>query len=392
MFENLLNFLSGKVHIVVEGFFIEKFINICINKKILLNNINIENGCILNTNVNIKDYKRLKQVCKKTGCKMKIVKKVGLPFIINRYRKRKLIFFFSIIVVALLIYANSLIWKIQVINSDDLELNTNILNTVESLGIQKFTNKYKVNKDYIANELIIKLDKLSWVEIGIKGVTLNIDIRKRIDKPDIVEKDEICNIIATKPGVIEKIIARSGNAVVKKGDVVDKGDLLISGIIGSEHIEDMFVHSEGEVYARVWFSQKIEVPLYEKKVTYTGKEKNVYGTNLKNIKFFLGKLSTNYKEYDTILNEKSLSVGKIKTNVKFYEYIIREKNTQIIERTNQEAIDYAIEILKKDLNENLNSDIILINERKLISNNTDSVQVELIYECLQQIGTKEKIN
>lgn len=391
MFDRIINFFCGKVHIIVKGFFVEKFINICINKKILLNDINIENGCILKANVSIKDYKRLKQVCKKTGCKMKIIKKVGLPFIANRYRKRKLILIFTMITLFLVIYANSLVWNIQVINSDDINLNEDVINIVQSLGIKTYTPKYKIDKDYLANELIMRLDNLSWSEISIKGVTLNIDIRKRDEKPEIVE-DEICNIIATKPGVIEKIIARSGNAVVKKGDVVDKGDLLISGIIGSEHINDIFVHSEGEVYARVWFSKKIEVPLYEEKIIYTGEEKRVLGTNLKNIKFFLGKLSTNYEEYDTILNEKSLSVGKYKTNVKFYEYIIREKYTQIIERTNQEAIDYAVGILKKDLDKNLNSNIILVDERKLISNHTDSVQVELIYECLEQIGTKEKIN
>ena len=109
-------------------------------------------------------------------------------------------------------------------------------------------------------------------------------------------------------------------------------------------------------------------------------------------KIFFGKLSTNYKEYDTIINESKLSVKGKEFPIIIYEYIIREKNTQIIERTNQEAIDYAVKILKKDLNENLNSNIILVDERKLISNHTDSVQVELIYECLEQIGTKEKIN
>ena len=43
----LLNYILGYVNIKVEGFFIERFINICISKKILLWNIKREKSTIL---------------------------------------------------------------------------------------------------------------------------------------------------------------------------------------------------------------------------------------------------------------------------------------------------------------------------------------------------------
>jgi len=68
--------------------------------------------------------------------------------------------------------------------------------------------------------------------------------------------------VASKKGVIEKVIARNGKAVVKKGDVVEEGQVLITGIISDEFSENvMYVHAEGEVLARTLYSYKVEEPI-----------------------------------------------------------------------------------------------------------------------------------
>ena len=58
----LLNYILGYVNIRVEGFFIERFINICISKKILLWNMKREKSTILYANIGIQDYKKLKNI------------------------------------------------------------------------------------------------------------------------------------------------------------------------------------------------------------------------------------------------------------------------------------------------------------------------------------------
>ena len=62
----ILNYFTGYVKIKVEGFFIERFINMCISKKILLMNIEREKSTIMYANVGVDDYKKLKQIAKKT--------------------------------------------------------------------------------------------------------------------------------------------------------------------------------------------------------------------------------------------------------------------------------------------------------------------------------------
>ena len=60
----LLNYITGYVNIKVESYFIERFINICISKKILLWNIKRSKSSILYANISIRDYKKLRKEMK----------------------------------------------------------------------------------------------------------------------------------------------------------------------------------------------------------------------------------------------------------------------------------------------------------------------------------------
>ena len=120
LFNLLINYIFGYVHIVVEGYFIERFINICVSKRINLWNMKREKSTILYTNVSIKEFKKIKPILKNTKCKEKIISKKGIPFILNKYKKRKV--FFSFLLILLLgIYISSLfVWNIEIMG------NTNV--------------------------------------------------------------------------------------------------------------------------------------------------------------------------------------------------------------------------------------------------------------------------
>ena len=97
-FKILLNYIFGYLNVTVEGYYIERFINICTTNKILIWNLKREKGIKLYLNIGIQDYYRAVKVAKKLKCRIKIIKKRGIPFIINKYKKRK-IFAISLIVI-----------------------------------------------------------------------------------------------------------------------------------------------------------------------------------------------------------------------------------------------------------------------------------------------------
>ncbi len=390
-FINYINKMLGMVKITVEGFFIEKFINICTHRNIKLNNAKRLNGCILETEVNIKDFKRLKDVCKKTKCRLRILEKKGIPFILHRYRKRKLAIIAVFLIVGLIIYANCLIWKVNV-NCEQPQVLSQVSIELEQMGIKKYAYKYKWDIDYIKNEIMLKIEDITWIEMEFKGVVLDVNVKTGNLPPEVINDKEDCNIVATKTGVIDRIIVKNGIKVVEPGTIVEKGDLLITGLITSEVIDDYFVHADGEVYAKVWYSKIIQVPLKENKFIYTGNKEVFFGTKLINKKVFFGKVSTNYEEYDTMLQEKKLNIFNINLPIKFYEYTYYEKQTQNINRTYEEALEYGISIIEPILLEEIPVDSQIVDKRNSAVLVDNDLQIELIYECLEQIGTKEKIS
>ena len=86
----LLTLIMGYVRIEVEGYYVERFINICTNRKILVWNLKREKGVKLYLNIGINDFKNLVDIAKKTNCKVKILRKRGIPFLLSRYKKRKI--------------------------------------------------------------------------------------------------------------------------------------------------------------------------------------------------------------------------------------------------------------------------------------------------------------
>ena len=73
MFIKLLaRLLFGYVRIEVEGYYIERFINICTNNKILIWNLKREKGVKLYLNIGINDFRKLSTIARKTNCKINI--------------------------------------------------------------------------------------------------------------------------------------------------------------------------------------------------------------------------------------------------------------------------------------------------------------------------------
>ena len=77
-FKIVMYYLLGYANICVEGYFIERFINICISKNILLWNVKRKKSSCLLANIAIKDFKNIRQIAKNTKCHIKIEKKKAM--------------------------------------------------------------------------------------------------------------------------------------------------------------------------------------------------------------------------------------------------------------------------------------------------------------------------
>ena len=218
-FKILLYYIFGYVNISVEGYFIERFINICISKNILLWNMKRKKSSFLYTNIGMKDFRKMKEIAKITKCRVKIQRKRGLPFLLNKYKKRK-IFAISLAVILLLIFGTSnFVWNIEIVGNNTIE-TSEIMKDVNENGLKTGMIKQKINTKEVINNIRLKRNDIAWIGVNIKGTNAIVSIVEADKKPEIIDENEYCNIVTRKDGIITKINVQNGTALVKEGDIV----------------------------------------------------------------------------------------------------------------------------------------------------------------------------
>ncbi len=386
-----LNYIIGYVNIKVESYFLERFINICISKNILLWNIKRKKSTILYANVSIKDYKRLKGVIRKTKSKIKIESKKGLPFIFHKYRKRKIFIAFFILVVIGLMATSNFIWNIEVKGNDSVN-REEIIEALSQNGLKIGTNKNKIDINQIINNVRLQRDDIAWMGINMKGTNAIVEIKETDKAPEIVDENEFCNIVSNKNGYITKINVQSGTAAVSIGDIVKEGDTLVSGYMEGKYTGIRYVHSSADIEAKVWYSKKEKFYLNQEINVPTGATEEKYTLNLNNFKINFYKTLSKFQNYDTINESKKLMIFSnfylpveiIKTTN--YEYEKQQKTY-----TEEDLLEIATKQLEEELEQKIENKDNIVNKQVNMYSNENYIEVEVIYEVLENIGIKEKI-
>ncbi len=349
----LMKYILGYVRITVEGYYIERFINICTTNRILIWNLKREKGIKLHLNIGIQDFFKAVEIAKKLQCKTKIEKKRGIPFLINKYRKRK-VFLISLIVIIIALYISSnYVWNIEVQIEDNLQIE-NLVEDIQEAGLKTGMRKNKVNIEEIVNKVRLKRNDISWIGISLKGTNAIVKAVKAKEAPELIDEKEYSNIVAKKGGTITQIIAQNGTAQVKNGDKVEQGQILIQGTMEGKYTGVRYVHSLGEVKAVVQYTKTDKIYLKETKNVKTGNKEKKYKINFNNFQINFYKTLSKFKIYDTIENEKKF---RIFSNLYLPISVTKITNEELEKISKEYSIEEATEKGTKQLEEKIEAEI-----------------------------------
>ena len=391
-FKIIFNYIIGFVNITVEGFFVERFINTCINNKIFLWGIKRKSSTLLTVNININNFKKIHTIARKTKCKVKINSKNGLPIILHKYRKRKLLLLLLIPIFLVIIISSNYIWNIEIVGIEEINIGELIMQ-LEEEGIKVGEAKRKVNPTNVINNIRLKRQDISWMSVDMKGTNVVITVVKAEEKPEIINKNEYCNIVATQRGMITKITADTGTTKLKVGDIVEKGDVLIGGYMEGKYTDTRYVHAKGEVKAKVWYTKNIKSGFTREITEETGVTQNKYSIKVNNFEINLYKTLPNFENYDKI-NE----TNRIRLFKNFYLPIEINKTTYVEQKKSKVTYgkDQLKEILIKELEQQFCGEgIDKLNVINKVVNVYDvgdnTLEIEMTYEVIEDIGKKERI-
>jgi len=391
LFKIIFNYILGFINITVEGFFVERFINNCINNKIFLWNIKRSNSTLLTANISIREFKKIRTIAKRTKCKVSINYKKGIPIVLFKYRKRKILLLLLIPIILLSLISSMYIWNIEIVGLENIS-ESEILNQLIEEGINIGKRKGSIDTKTVINNIRLKRNDVSWMSIDMKGTNIIVTIVEAEDKPQIINENEYCNIVANEKGIITKITADTGTALAKVGDIVEKGDILIGGYMEGKFTGTRYVRAKGNVEAKVWYTKRKESKFTREITKKTDITQSKYSINFNNFKINLYKSLPNFENYDTINESK-----KIKLFDNFYLPIEINKTTYVEEKKykvtygKDELKQILIDELDKKFEEEGINNLAVTNKIVNVYEKENSIEIEMTYEVKTNIGEEKRI-
>lgn len=356
MIISIVKYLKGYLRVMVTGYSPERFLNLCSNKNILIwDLVSTEEGyefCIS------KDaFYELKPILKKTKTNIKILDKIGLPFFLYKYRKRKL-FAIGVLLCLGLIYSLTLfVWDINVVGAYSYS-EEDVVKYVETEFVQLGSLKKNVDCAKLEESLREYYENIAWISCELRGTQLTVQFKESLKQDEVGKVEGANDIVALNDGIIHNIITREGTPLVKPGDEVKQGDVLISGAIeilddAAEVLETNYLCANGDVVAQTDYSYEnsFDMSFYER--NYTDKSKKFLSITCFRKVFnpYIPKIA--YSSYDTLVAEKQIQIGHTYYfPLSFKLTTVREYEPKRKTYTKAEAEKKANEILK-DFEQNL---------------------------------------
>ena len=337
MLKTLWNYLKGYVIIELTSTTVERFLNMATFKQIEIWDIENIKGKTT-AKISIKNYRKLKDIARKTNCKYKIVNKVGTPFFFFKYRRRKILFFGIPIILGLLYFLTSFIWAIDIIGYENIQ-HDHIIEALESQNLTLGTFTRNINKHNIEEYLLNTFENMSFVNIDINGTRAVVTISENIPEAIIIDRTTPIQLVANASGIIYRIELSAGEALVIPGDIVKIGDILVTGFIQPDPLTNpgfyTYVHSAGSIYAYVYYSLEFTVPRIVIESIPTGRIRRIYTVNVINNYINFPNFFPNFEKYDIITNRTILNFGE---NYPLPFILIVEAQQEYIEQTRERTV------------------------------------------------------
>ncbi len=389
----LFYFFCGYLVIRVEGQYPERFLNVCAKRGILLWNVFPRSKTLITCHISNRHFKCLPEIVVKTGVSVKIAEKHGLPVILAALKKRKgfvaglLAFFF------LLISVNQFIWKIEIVGCETVS-KTQVEQKLAEYGLKIGAFRPLLDEKKLQNRVLIDMPELAWLWANKKGSKVIVEVKEKVPMPQMFDIHDFCNIVAKKDGVIDAMVVKSGVPMVALGDTVQKGDILVSGLILSEKgVAPRQVQSEAEIIARVWYEESKTFPLWETRAVATGEKESRYMLHLFgwNLDLSFGKKPAysqfvqEEKNYELSFFGKYLGLGLTKTTYFEQESLKERMSVESIVAHGTQEIEQEIDQKTAPNSQKKESKA----EYRLVDE--DHVEVTVVAEYLEDIAEKVRV-
>lgn len=261
MLKRLYNLLRGSVQVDITGASIERFLNLCALHGVVFWQVKCLDAVHFTAWISPDGYFALRPYARNTGCRIRLLRKRGVPFSIQRMTRRWALWLGLLLCVGIVWTLSGLVWTIEVQGCQTLS-EEEVLELFRTEGLTVGARRSDFRLREMRNRVMSAANKLSYFTLNFQGTHAILRIWER-QTPEISAEETVpCDVVSQLTGVVEAIRVRTGTALVQPGDTVLAGERLATGYLVNQNDETQvtLLHAQAEADIRTWHTYRAVVP------------------------------------------------------------------------------------------------------------------------------------
>ena len=230
----------------VTGASLPRFLNACTQGGVRLRRMERVSWDRMDATLSLGDFRKLRSCMGRTGCRVHILERRGVPFVLAHLLPRTALLAGLAAFCVMAYFVGTRVWEIRTDISPSLSESA-VMGRLAELGVD-----------------------IGFFALNLRGNSLTVTAHAGAAAPEVADEARPMRIVASHGGVVRQVRALRGEALVRAGDAVETGDVLIDSLVPPTRENGLphTVRAEGTVEAYTVRRARSVRPLRKAKKSY----------------------------------------------------------------------------------------------------------------------------
>lgn len=183
----------------------------------------------------------------------------GLAGSALKYLQKPVLVVGSLLALCLCLLLSNLVWEVRIVSGNEIDEDT-VLSYLSACGLSEGVWRHGVDVDEVCAAYLLMDPDTAFLTVHMRGTVAEVELIPKNTPDPSVDETYPAHMVASTGAVIQEVRVYRGKALVKVGETVAPGDLLVTGIVTTRG-GTRLLHAEAEVLGRVSTALTVTVPL-----------------------------------------------------------------------------------------------------------------------------------
>lgn len=257
------------VTIEISGLNLEKLLRECQSAGIRLHSLRRTKRRCIQVRIASGNRKEIEALCARFGWEIREIHAGVFERTARFCRARCMLFAGAALYLTMIAVSAQMVLDVQVTGAQ--EYVAQVRNYLKQEGVRPGSLKMSISPDALREGLLLHLPGLAHVSVRFEGSVLTAECHLAREGELLQKAGDGNHLIASRDGIVTKIAASSGTPLVREGDAVCAGQMLIKGEERDKQGNLNIVAAQGQVSARVWAQGRAASGIYRETAQETGR-------------------------------------------------------------------------------------------------------------------------